>query len=165
MGSEATDLRDFLQGSNGIDTSTLSFSFSTSDDVVVSDPEGGPSYPEAAVASKDPTIPGGPATRFTGYDPSGAGPIQESIVSLQVDCWGGTEEDGTIQTDDVHPATAAEELAEAVWQACFDANAASPPSGYEWVAADRPFQNHDTTESPPAYRESTICYLKELNEP
>jgi len=162
MGSESTDLRDFLQ--SNIDTTNLSFSFTPTDDVVVADYEKGPDYPEAAIVSKDPTIPGGPRTRFTGYDPSGAGPVQDVITSLQVDCWGGTEEDGTIQSDDVHPATAAEELAEEVWRVCFANNAASPPSGYEWVSADRAFENHEESETP-AYRETTICYLKQLHEP
>lgn len=138
------DLVGFLR--SNVDTSNISVTFSTSDDIHQADYDGGHDYPEIAVVSTDPVVPGGGDTRFTGMDPTGAGPIQSGIEVVLVDCWGGPADDPAYVGNSVHPDTVANELAREVWKRSIDAAADAAPSGYEWISADPP-RTADDTES------------------
>jgi len=157
------DLVSFLQ--TNFDSSVVSVSFSTSSDIDHANYEGPNDYPQVAVVSEDPFVLGGGVTGFTGIDPDGDGPVQDVIVEILVDCWGGPETETVYQNNDVHPDTVATELAHEVWQTCNDAAAADSPSGYAWVSADPPRDADDTDRQQTHYRQQVVCRLKHRHSP
>jgi hypothetical protein len=152
------DLRDFLQ--TNLDTSEMSVPMNATEDIVFADYDGGPGpYPNAAIVSKDAVVPGGGQTGATGIDPQDGSPIQDTIYTVQVDCWGGPD-DAKVYTDHgSHPDVVANELGEAVADACRVGHEGAP-DGYEWLFAAPPYEADDTEESPTNHREIVVARLK-----
>jgi len=151
------DLVSFLQ--SNVNGGNISVSFTPSDDIGHANYEGANSYPQIAVVTNDPVIPGGGQTGYTSISSDGSGPNQATIATILVDCWGGPEDDDTYQRGSDHPADIAAELAEEVRRACH-ASATNPPSGYDWLGARRRGDAHDTDRNPTHYREQVECLLR-----
>lgn len=143
-------VRDFLQ--SNMDGSAISVTFTPSDDVTIADYDVGPSYPSVAVVSADPVTIDGGDTGATAIDPSGAGPVQDVVTLVQVDCWGGPRDADIYQSEGSDPDTVAQELGTEVADECQAAAATSQPSGYRWIYADRPSDGNDTEDAPTEYR-------------
>jgi len=151
------DLVSFLQ--NNVNGGEISVSFTPGSDVGFANYEGANDYPQIAVVTNDPVIPGGGQTGYTSINPDGSGPNQASIHTILVDCWGGPEDDAAYQGGSTHPDLIAAELADEVRRVCH-ANATSPPSGYDWLGARRLGDTDDTDRSPTHYREQVECLLR-----
>lgn len=151
------DLLSFLR--SNFDDTQVSVSWTNSDDIVHADYDGARDYPQAAIVSRDPITPGGGATGATGIDPGGNGPIQDVVYLVQVDCWGGPEDETIYQNADVHPDEVAVEIAEEVAAIC-RVGTDGAPSGYEWLMADPPQEADDTEEDPTHHREIVQVRLK-----
>jgi hypothetical protein len=157
------DLVTFLQ--SRVDESAVSVGFDSDSDIDHADYDGANHYPQMAVVSEDSQVPGGGRTKYTGMDGGGGGPIQDVIVSVLVDCWGGPEDDPAYIDTDVHPDLVAAELAGEVWDACLDAATTGPPEGYEWIGAEPPRDADDTTRDTVHYRQQVITRLKHTYTP
>jgi hypothetical protein len=151
------DLRTFLR--NNVDASVVSVPFTNADEIVFADYDGDRSYPEVAIVSKDPVVPGGGQTQATGIDPSGGSPIQDVVYLVQVDCWGGPDDDDTYQDHGSHPDTVANELGEEIAETC-RVGVDGAPTGYEWLFAGPPSEADDTEESPTVHREIVTIRMK-----
>jgi len=152
------DLVTFLQ--NNVNSGAISVPFTNADDIVFADYDGARSYPQVAVVSRDPIVNGGGATGVTGIDPGGGGPIQDVVYLVQVDCWGGPEDDDVYQANpSEHPDAVAVELAEEVAETCRvgDENA---PAGYNWLMADPPEEADDVEQNPTEHREIVQVRMK-----
>lgn len=156
------DLVSFLR--SNFDTSQVSVSFGTSDDIVHADYDGQRSYPQIAVVSRDPIVPGGGTTGATGIDPSGDGPIQDVVYLVLVDCWGGPKDESVYQGNSADPDSVAVELAEEVAKVCRQGSEGEP-TGYEWIMADPPVEADDIEESPTHHREQVQVRLKTTYTP
>ncbi|WP_331232695.1 hypothetical protein [Natronorarus salvus] len=148
------DLIDFLHAEFPFSEVSVTF---TEEDIDFPDYDGGLSYPSIRPATKDTTVPGSGVTGFTGIDPGGAGPTQNPVTTVQVDCWGGTTQTGRIQEADVHPGTVATELAELVRETC--RNNATDVEGYQFVGTTEASEAHDSDRSPTVYREFVIVAM------
>jgi hypothetical protein len=157
MEDVSDDLVSFLR--SRFNTSVVSVSFTTTD-IDHADYDGPNAYPQIAVVSEDPVVPGGGQTQFTGIDGGGGGPIQDVVVSVLVDCWGGPEDADAYQGVDVHPDLVATELATEVWRRCLNASTDNPPDGYEWISAEPPRDADDTERNTVHYRQQVVCRLK-----
>lgn len=153
----ADDLVTFLR--NRVDTSVASVPVDTTD-IGHADYEGPNDYPQIAVVSEDPAVPGGGETAFTGMDGGGGGPIQDVVVSIPVDCWGGPVDDDAYQGNDADPDSVAAELAAEVHVTCLEASTVDPPPGYEWISADPPRGADDLDRPSTHYRQQVIARLK-----
>lgn len=151
------DLREFLR--DNLNPSAISVPFTNGDDVVFADYDGEQTYPQVAIVSKDPVVPGGGQTQATGIDPSGAGPVQDVIYLVQIDCWGGPDDASIYQTEGSHPDTVANELGEEVAATC-RVGTDGAPDGYEWLMAGPPTEADDTDESPTKHRDIVTARLK-----
>lgn len=152
------DLRTFLR--SNFDDSVVSVPFANADDIVFADYDGGVGpYPQVAIVSKDPVVPGGGQTQATGIDPSGAGAIQDVIYLVQVDCWGGPDDATVYATNGSHPDIVANEIAEEVAATC-RVGSDGAPSGYEWVYAEPPTEADDVDASPTEHREIVTVRMK-----
>lgn len=151
------DLREFLRAN--FDDTAPSVPWTNSDDIVFADYDGDREFPQVAIVTKDPTVPGGGQTGATGIDPSGAGAIQDVVYSLQVDCWGGPDDDQTYQDHGSHPDIVANELGEEVAATC-RVGTQGAPSGYEWLYASPPREADDIEESPTEHREIVTVRMK-----
>lgn len=152
------DLVSFLR--SNVDDSNISVPFSTSDDIDHADYDGPNDYPQIAVVSNDPVVPGGGETGWTGMDPGGGGPIQDRVETMLVDCWGGPEDRDVYQNNGTHPDKVAAELRAEVVRACNAAAAGGAPSAYEWIAATPQGDADDTERDRTHYREQALCRLK-----
>jgi hypothetical protein len=153
----ADDLVSFLQ--SNINASNISVSFTPSDDVKHANYEGSNDYPQIAIVSNDPVVPGGGETGFTAIR-SGNGPVQDSIEALLVDCWGGSPDDGTYQDNSDDPDATAAELRAEVVDTC-NSNATNPPRGYQWMSGTNQGDADDTDRSPTHYREQVLVRMKQ----
>lgn len=152
------DLVDFLRAN--VDGSAASVPFTNADDIVFADYDSGAGpFPQVAVVSKDPVVPGGGQTGATGIDPSGAGPIQDVVYLVQVDCWGGPDDATVYEDNGSHPDVVATELGEEVAETC-RAGSDGAPDGYEWIFADPPAEGDDTEESPTEHRDIVTVRMK-----
>lgn len=157
------DLVTFLR--NNVDPSVVSVSFTNADDIVFADYDDQRSYPQVAVVSRDPVVPGGGQTGVTGIDPGGGGSIQDVVELVQVDCWGGPRDESPYEGTSNDPDTVANELGEEVHSTCFDATPSEAPAGYEWISADPPFEGDDTEENPTHHREIVQVRMKWTKTP
>lgn len=151
------DLVDFLR--DNVDPSAVSVPWTNADDVVFADYDGDRDYPQAAVVSRDPVVTGGGQTGATGIDPGGDGPIQDVVYLVQVDCWGGPEDDPVYSGSGTHPDIVAVELAEVVAETC-RVGSDGAPAGYEWIMADPPTEADDVEEDPTHHREIVQVRMK-----
>jgi hypothetical protein len=151
------DLRVVLR--NNLDASVVSVPFTNADEIVFADYDGDRSYPEVAIVSKDPVVPGGGQTQATGIDPADGSPVQDVVYLVQVDCWGGPDDDDTYQEHGSHPDVVANELGEAVAETC-RVGSDGAPAGYEWIFAEPPTEADDTEESPTVHREIVTVRMK-----
>lgn len=151
------DLVEFLRAN--VDGTTFSVPFDNASDIVHADYEGSRDYPEIAVVSKDSITPGGGQTGASGIDPSGAGAIQDTIYLVQVDCWGGKEDEAPYPDYDTHPDIVANELGEEAASVC-RAGSDGAPAGYEWMFCQPPYEADDTDESPTSHREIVEVRMK-----
>lgn len=151
------DLVTFLR--NNFDDTQVSVPFTNSADIVFADYDGSRDYPQIAVVSRDPIVNGGGATGVTGIDPGGGGPIQDVVYLVQVDCWGGPEDDDVYQNNGSHPDIVAVELAEEVANVCRIGDDGAP-SGYNWIMADPPEEADDVEQNPTEHREIVQVRLK-----
>jgi hypothetical protein len=152
------DLVSFLR--SNVNTGNISVPFTSADDIDHADPDGPRSFPKIAISAADASPVEGGQTGFSGIDPGGNGPIQDVIVSIQVDCWAGPETVSAYQTNSVHPDHVAAEMSTEVHTSCLDAAADNAPSGYHWIAADPPRDADDTEVSETEYRDIVIVRLK-----
>jgi len=153
----ADDLVSFLQ--SNFDSAAISVAFSNSDDIDHADYSGANEYPQVAIVSNDPVIPGGGQTGFTSISGDGSGPNQATIETILVDCWGGPEDDGAYDGNPEHPDGIAAELSSEVIDTCHD-DATNPPAGHSWIGA-RPLGDADDTDrNPTHYREQVECLLR-----
>jgi hypothetical protein len=151
------DLRDFLR--SNLNTGAVPVPMST-DDIVVGDPDGNRTYPQAAVTTKDPIVPGGGETQATGIDPaSGGGPIQDVVYLVQVDCWGGPHDADVYATHGSNPDRVANDLGEEVATTC-RVGVSGAPTDYEWLFTGPPTEADDTDENPVSHREVVTVRLK-----
>jgi len=152
------DLVDHLRAN--VDPNAVPVPFTNADDVVFADYDGdlGP-FPQVAVVSKDPVVPGGGQTQATGIDPSGAGPIQDVVYLVQVDCWGGPVDADVYANHGSDPDSVANDLAEEVAATC-RVGSDGAPAGYEWLFADPPREADDTEASPTKHRDIVTARLK-----
>jgi hypothetical protein len=157
------DLVEFLR--SRVDGGVVSVAFDPASDIDHADYDGANHYPQVAVVSEDPQVPGGGRTKFTGMDGGGAGPIQDVVVSVLVDCWGGPHDDDTYRGGDVHPDVVAAELATEVWETCLNAAVTGAPAGYEWIGAEPPQDADDTTRDSVHYRQQVVARLKHTYTP
>lgn len=151
------DLVEFLRGN--VDGTAFSVPFDNAEDIVHADYEGTREYPEIAVVSKDSITPGGGQTGATGIDPTGAGAIQDTIYLIQVDCWGGVEDEDPYPGLDTHPDIVAVELGEEVARVC-RVTPENAPEGYEWMFCHPPYEADDTDASPTSHREIVEVRMK-----
>jgi hypothetical protein len=151
------DLVSFLR--SNFDPSAISVAFTNSDGIVHADYDGGRDYPQVAVVSADAVVAGGGQTAATGMDAGGGGPIQDRIYLVQMDCWGGVEDEAPYEGSNEHPDAVASELGDEVFDVCFQGTDGSP-SGYEWITADPPSEADDTEENPTHHREIVNVRLK-----
>lgn len=151
------DLVSHLRGN--FNSGAVSVSFTNSDDIVHADYDGDRDFPEVAVVSKDPVVPGGGQTQATGIDASGAGAIQDVIYLVQVDCWGGPHDADIYASEGSDPDTVAVELGEEVAATC-RVGSDGAPSGYEWMFAEPPQEADDVEESPTKHREIVTVRMK-----
>lgn len=165
------DLIEFLRAQ--IDPANISITFDpgpandpdSEGDVWYPDYDGGIDYPLVAPVSNDPVVPGGGETGFTGMQSDG-GPIQDTIETLQVDCWGGPEDSAIYEGVNSHPDDVAGELASEVWSVCLEAAADASPSGYEWIGADPPQMADDvSTFEMTHYKDIVIVRMKRTKVP
>lgn len=152
-----THLRD------NVDTGNISASLST-EAIDHADYDQGPSFPSVAIVSEDPSHPNSGPEDLSGIDPSGSGATQDTLVSLLVDCWGGTHETQIYHDEGSNPTTVASELAWEVHRVCFGAQS-DAPTGYNFLTAAAPRTAHDTQTSPATRRYQTVCYLRFTNRP
>jgi len=151
------DLVDFLQAN--FDDTVPSVPWTNSDDIVFADYDGQRDYPQVAVVSRDPVVPGGGQTKATAIDPGGNGPIQDVIYLVLVDCWGGPDDLSVYDDNDAHPDEVAVEIAEEVASVCRQGSDGAP-SGYEWIMADPPTEADDIEEEPTHHREQVTVRMK-----
>jgi len=152
------DLVEYLR--DNVDGSAASVPFTNADDIVFADYDGGAGpFPQVAVVSKDPVVPGGGQTQATGSDPSGGGPIQDVIYLVQVDCWGGPDDAQVYADHGSHPDVVANELGEEVAATC-RVGSDGAPAGYEWLFAEPPQESDDTEQSPTEHREIVTVRMK-----
>ena len=149
---------------SNVDDTAPSVPWTNADDIVFADYDAHRDYPQVAVVSKDPVVPGGGQTAATGMDAGGGGPIQDRIWLTLVDCWGGPADVDAYTDTDTHPDVVAAELADEVFDVCFQ-GADGAPSGYEWITADPPREADDVEESPTHHREQVTVRLKETHTP
>lgn len=156
------DLRSFLR--SNFDPSAISVSFTNADDIDFADYDGDRSYPQVAIVSSDPIVPGGGSMAATGIEASGRGAIQDVVYLVQVDCWGGPDDADVYQSEGSHPDIVANELGQEVHRVCFEADHSDVgppvPDGYEQINADPPFESDDTNESPTEHREIVTVRMK-----
>jgi hypothetical protein len=145
---------------NNVDPSVVSVPFTNADDIVFADYDGGAGpYPQIAVVSKDPIVPGGGQTQATGIDAGGGGGIQDTIYLVRVDCWGGPADADVYANHGSNPDTVANELGEEVAKTC-RVGTAGAPSGYEWMFAEPPTEADDVEESPTEHRDQVTVRMK-----
>lgn len=142
------DLRGFLR--TNVATGDLSIPFDANTQIDIADYDGGISTPSVALGPED-TIPvGGGPTGYTGMDGGGAGPTQDLMTSIAVDCWGGNERTDVLVSNDVDPDTVANELAQVVWDAIHDNS--GDLSGYDRISVTEAREANDDRSSPTEYR-------------
>ncbi|WP_226041567.1 hypothetical protein [Natrinema sp. DC36] len=138
-------------------------------DVRFADYDGDNDYPQVAIASEDPVVPGGGETGYSGIDAGGKGGIQDVITSVQIDCWGGPYDADVYQSEGSHPDVVANALGREVHRVLFEADEADEgppvPDGYEWVNAEQPVESNDTQRSPTHYRRFVIARMKHTETP
>ena len=162
-----SDLVDHLRAY--VDETALSVPFDTQDDIgpAAYDDVGQEVY--ATPVSKDPRVPGGGETGYSGIDAGGRGGIQDTVVSVQIDCWGGDRDADVYVGADSDPNTVANELAQEVHRVLFEsdeADAGPPvPDGYKWVNAEPPTGADDPERSPTKYRDIVIARVKYTKTP
>ena len=158
MPDDPTDDLVSLLRSN-FDATAISVGFTPADDIDHANYSGANDYPQVAIVSNDPVIPGGGQTGYTTIAGDGSGPNQDTIATILVDCWGGPEDDGIYQGTPEHPDAVAAELAAEVVDTCHE-QATTPPPGYDWLGA-RPLGDADDTDRGPThYREQVECLLR-----
>jgi len=162
-----TDIIDHLRSE--VTAASIPVSFSTSDDIGYAQYDDTESDVYVTPVSEDPVVPGGGQTQYSGIDPGGAGPIQDVVTSVQIDCWGGDIDTPRNQAAGVHPHTVANDLGREVHRVLFESSEASSsppvPSGYHWVNADPPRTADDSEASPTKYRRVVVAYAKHLETP
>lgn len=156
------DLRDFVE--SNFDDTVPSVPFDRVDDVQIANYDVGPDWPEIAIVSADPVVPGGGQTGATGIDPSGAGPIQDVVYRILVDCWGGPRDAQVYQDHGSDPDTVAVELSQELAATCRVGSDGSP-SGYEWIFADPPRDANDVEAEPTEHRQQVPVRLKTTYTP
>ena len=156
------DLRSFVVAN--FDTSAISVTFST-DDIEHANYDDGPTYPSVAIVSEDPSVLGGGPMDVSAIAGGGGGAVQETVVSVLVDCWGGIHETQIYHDEGSNPDVVAKELAHETHRVCFDAIPSEAPAGYELISAAPPRSAHDTDASPTVRRYQTTCYLKYTDRP
>jgi hypothetical protein len=151
------DLVTFLR--SNFDDTAPSVDWTNDDDIVFADYDGARSYPEVAVVSRDPIVPGGGTTGATGIDAGGGGPVQDVVYLVLVDCWGGPHDADAYSGSATDPDSVAVELAEEVASTCRQGSDGAP-SGYEWIMADPPQEADDIEENPTHHREQVQVRMK-----
>lgn len=140
-----------------------------SGDVRFADYDGGLEYPQVAIVSEDPLVPGGGETQYSGIDAGGKGGIQDVVTSVQIDCWGGPHDAKVYKDEGSHPDVVANALARETHRVLFKANESDEgppvPDGYEWVNAEPPVEANDTERSPTHYRRFVIARTKHTERP
>jgi len=138
-------------------------------DIRFADYDGANDYPQVAIVSEDGVVPGGGQTGYSGMDAGGKGGIQDTVTSVQIDCWGGPHDDGVYQEHGSHPDVVANALGRAVHDVLFNSDESDEgppvPDGYEWINAEPPDENNDTDRSPTHYRRVVIGLLKHTERP
>jgi len=138
-------------------------------DVRFADYDGDNDYPQVAIVSEDPVVPGGGQTQMTGIDAGGKGGIQDTVTSVQIDCWGGPHDADIYQSEGSHPDVVANALARETHSVLFGADESDEgppvPDGYGWVNAEPPVENNDTQRSPTHYRRFVIARTKHTETP
>ncbi|WP_459191824.1 hypothetical protein [Halosimplex sp. J119] len=153
-----SDLVGYLRAN--VDPSAIPVPFTNADDIVFADYDGGAGpFPQVAVVSKDPVVPGGGQTQATGIDPTGAGPVQDVIYLVQVDCWGGPDDADVYANNGSHPDVVANELGEEIAATC-RVGSVGAPDGYEWMFAEPPTEADDTDQSPTEHRDIVTVRMK-----
>jgi hypothetical protein len=166
MTDDADALVAFVRESFDISNVSVAFApgdhtdTSTDGDVDHANYDNGPVYPSAVAVSEDPVVPGGGPMDVTAMGGSGGGGIQDVVVSILMDCWGGTHETAAEMNWSTSPDVVAKEIAHEVHRVCFEADPADAPSGYELINAAPPRSAHDTQATPTVRRYQTVCYLK-----
>lgn len=170
-----SDLIAFLR--QHFDESVVSVTFSpgdpadptTEEGIRFADYDGANEYPQIAVVSEDPTLPGGGTTGYSAMDAGGKGGIQDVITSVQIDCWGGPDNDDIYQSEGSHPDPVANQLARETHRVLFEADESDEgppvPDGYEWVNAEQPVESNDTERNPTHFRRYVIARLKHTERP
>lgn len=140
-----------------------------SGDVRFADYDGENDYPQVAIVSEDAVVPGGGQTQYTGMDAGGAGGIQDTVTSVQVDCWGGPHDAAVYDDHGSNPDVVANALGRAVHDVLFNTDEADEgppvPDGYEWVNAEPPVESNDTERTPTHYRRFVVARLKHTERP
>ena len=138
-------------------------------DVRFADYDGENDYPQVAIVSEDPVVPGGGETQYTAMDAGGAGGIQDIITSVQIDCWGGPQDATVYNENGSHPDVVANALAWETHAVLFGSDEGDEgppvPEGYEWVNAEPPVEANDTERTPTHYRRFVVGLLKHTERP
>lgn len=138
-------------------------------DVRFADYDGENDYPQVAVVSEDSVVPGGGQTQYTGIDAGGAGGIQDTVTSVQIDCWGGPQDAAVYNDHGSHPDVVANALGRETHRVLFETDEAGEgppvPDGYEWVNAEPPVESNDTERTPTHYRRFVVGVLKHTERP
>lgn len=138
-------------------------------DVRYADYDGANDYPQVAIVSEDGVVPGGGQTQYTGMDAGGGGGIQDTVTSVQIDCWGGPRDADVYAEHGSHPDAVANALSRETHSVLFntDESAEGPPipDGYEWINAEPPVENNDTKRTPTHYRRYVVGLLKHTERP
>ena len=156
MTGVSSDLVKFLREQADFDD--VDVAFNPSEHVHQSNPDGNRRYPSVVTVSEDFVVPGGGSSQFTAMSDGKA--LQDRVWLILVDCWGGPVTAKVYEGVDSHPDDVADALSNAVSDACIDASAVSPPTGYEWVSADPPQTANDEERKRTHYRRQVTCRMK-----
>lgn len=116
--------------------------------------EGGVDTPGIRVSTPETDTLRGGATGYSGMSPGGEGPTQDLRTTLQVDAWGGTENDGDVLES--HPDVVATQLRSEVWRVVLEDPA---PEGYQYLSVLDTSTGHDTDADPVEYRQILFVAL------
>lgn len=138
-------------------------------DVRFADYDGENDYPQVAIVSEDAVVPGGGQTQYSAIDAGGGGGIQDTVTSVQIDCWGGPRDADVYEQHGSHPDIVANALGRETHRVLFSSDESSQgppvPDGYEWVNAEPPEESNDTERTPTHYRRIIIARLKHTERP
>lgn len=161
--NEKADLISFLRRNIDEDDIPIPFDLGDPDepysdaDLAFPNYDGGLNFPGIYPSSKDTSIFGGGETQYSGMRPDTGGPFQDTTVSMQVDCWGGTLETSRVVDEGIHPIRLANDMAKVVHHACI--NNAVNIDNYRWISSTVPTEAHNAESNKTEYREYVIVRL------